>query len=236
MIIDLIKDLQRGADIRDVLPGILFTIIVVLFSLSFHEMSHAFAAYKMGDRTAKNLGRLSLNPASHLDPLGTICMMLFGFGWAKPVPINSRNFRNPRKGILVTSAAGPLSNLILSFTTLLIYEVLVAVLPTRFLSVDGAGFAGRIVFFLLLLLCYFHVLNLYLAFFNLIPVPPLDGSKILMMFLPSKVYFFVHQYEHIIRYVLLALLFTGILSKPLSYVCILVSNGMSWLIHLIPGI
>lgn len=236
MILDLISSLRDGADIRDVLPGILFTIIVVIFSLSMHEMAHAFASYKLGDPTARNLGRITLNPAKHLDPIGTISMMLFGFGWAKPVPANSRNFKKPRTGMAITAAAGPLSNLLVSFVALLLYAIIITVVPIPIQLQPDASFATKILYFLSELIYYFHILNLYLAVFNLLPIPPLDGSKILYLFLPSKVYYFIQQYEHIIYYVLLALLFTGILSTPLSLICRLISMGMIWLVQLIPGL
>lgn len=236
MIYDLLMSLRDGAELRDILPGILFTIIVVLFSLSLHEMSHGYVAYKMGDHTARNLGRLTLNPSVHLDPIGTICMLFFGFGWAKPVPINTRNFKNPRKGILLTAIAGPVSNLLLSFISLLVFALIVSFVPTpTFIEADTA-FGEKLLYFFVELLRYFHILNLYLAVFNLLPIPPLDGSKVLFMFLPAKIYFFVSRYEHIISIVLLALLYLGVLSTPISIICIYISQGMSWLISLIPGV
>lgn len=236
MILDLIDSLRQGAELRDVLPGILFTIIVVVFSLSFHEMSHAWAAHKMGDPTARNFGRISLNPARHLDPIGTISMMLFGFGWAKPVPVNSRYFKNPRKGMAITAAAGPISNIFLSFVTLLVYVLIYRFVPIPEAIIYDLPFGYKLLFFFTELMYYFHILNLYLAVFNLLPIPPLDGSKILYLFLPSKIYYFIQQYEHIIYYVLLALLFTGILSTPLGMACGALSRGMIKLILLIPGL
>lgn len=236
MILDLIESLKMGAELRDVLPGILFTIIVVVFSLSFHEMSHAFMSYKLGDPTARNFGRISLNPARHLDPIGTICMMLFGFGWAKPVPANPRYFKNPRKGMAITAAAGPVSNLILAFSALIIWILAYRFLPVPIEIADDTVFGQKLLYFFTELMYYFHILNLYLAVFNLLPIPPLDGSKIIYLFLPSKIYYFIQQYEHIIYYVLLALLFTGILSTPLSILCGLISDGMVNLILLIPGL
>lgn len=236
MIYDLLISLRNGAELRDVLPGILFTIIVVLFSLSLHEMSHGYIAYKMGDHTARNLGRLTLNPTVHLDLVGTACMLFFGFGWAKPVPVNSRNFRNPRRGILLTSIAGPVSNILLSFISLLIFALIVSFLPVpAFIDAD-TSFAGKLLYFLAMLLEYSHILNLYLAIFNMLPIPPLDGSKVLFMFLPAKIYFFVSRYEHIIGIVLLVLLYLRVLSLPIAIICEYISGGMIWLISLIPGV
>ena len=236
MIYKLLISLRNGADIREILPGILFTVIVVLFSLSLHEMCHGYAAYKMGDHTARNLGRLTLNPQKHLDPIGTVSMLLFGFGWAKPVPINTRNFRKPKAGIIITSIAGPLSNLLLSFVSLLIFALIVTFAYVPGSITDDTTFAQKLLYFFVMLLEYFHILNLYLAVFNLIPIPPLDGSKILFMLLPSRIYFRIQRYEHIISLVLFALLFTGTLSTPISRICSLLSDGMIALITLIPGI
>lgn len=236
MILNLLLQLKEGYSFRDILPGILFTIIVVVFSLSLHEMCHAYAAYKMGDHTARNLGRLTLNPKSHLDLLGTVSMMLIGFGWAKPVPINSRNFKNPRAGIIVTSISGPLSNLLLSFISLILYAYAATYLDPVERIVTGTTFVQKLVYFLVELLYYFHALNLYLAIFNLLPIPPLDGSKILLMLLPYKAYLFVTKYDHIIRIILFVLLFMGYLSTPLALICTKIDDGMIWLIQLLPGI
>ena len=236
MIYTLLRSLAAGASLQEVLPGILFTIVVVLISLSLHEMCHAYAAYKMGDPTARNLGRLTMNPSKHLDLYGTVCMMLFGFGWAKPVPVNSRHFKKPRKGIIVTSVAGPLSNLLLSFVALLVFALFGTFLPVPYAIGAGSSFTDKILYFTLLFLWYLHSLNLSLAIFNLLPIPPLDGSKVLFMLLPPKAYFFVARYERYISLALMILLFTGFLSTPLSYICDLISDGMMFIISLIPGI
>ena len=236
MIYNLITSLAEGYSLRDILPGILFTIIVVVFSLSLHESAHAFAAYKLGDHTARNMGRISLNPAKHLDPMGTICMMLFGFGWAKPVLINSRNFKNARVGMALSALAGPLSNIILSFISVLFWVLMVRFLPVPMMITEGVGFGEKLLYFLSMLLQYFHILNLYLAVFNLIPIPPLDGSKILFLFLPPKALIFIHNYEHIFRYVLIAMLIFGTASDFIGIIASLISNSMISLIMLIPGI
>lgn len=245
MIYDLVSSLLDGADIRDVLPGIVFTIIVVLFSLSLHEASHGFMASKLGDRTAKNLGRLTLDPSKHLDPVGTVCMLLFGFGWAKPVPVNSRNFKKPRRDMALTAFAGPVSNLILSFVMLLAWRIVLvfsdvamyfAITGFNSSVLEGAGTGTVIVCLLSQLLYYFHIMNLYLAVFNLIPVPPLDGSRILFLFLPDRLYFGLMKYEKYIMIAVFLLLATGALSSPLSWLCGKISDGMYMLISLIPGL
>ena len=162
--------------------------------------------------------------------------MLFGFGWAKPVPVNSRYFKNPRKGILVTSVAGPLSNLLLSFVALLIFVLISTFLPIPYYIGTSSTFIEKVLYFTLLFFWYLHSLNLSLAIFNLLPVPPLDGSKILFMLLPPRIYFSVARYERYISLALMVLLFTGFLSTPLSLICNWISNGMMFIISLIPGL
>ena len=119
----MLFSILSGGDIRDIIISLLLTIPVILISLSTHEAAHGYLAYKMGDRTAYNLGRVTLNPAKHLDPMGSLCMLVFGYGWAKPVPINARNFRNPKRGMAFTAIAGPISNLILGVIGALLYSV-----------------------------------------------------------------------------------------------------------------
>jgi Zn-dependent protease len=155
-------------------PGILFGLVV-------HEVSHGFAAYRMGDPTAKRAGRLSFNPLKHLDLLGTAALFLFRFGWAKPVPVDSRNFRDPRKGILVTSLAGPVSNLVLG----LIFGVVLGAVFSYALKTPAAFSSSwlRLLYFVLFNAVY---INFVLAIFNMLPVPPLDGSNVLWAILPRN--------------------------------------------------
>ncbi len=188
-------------------------------------------AYKLGDPTARNLGRLTLNPLKHLDPVGTLCMILFHFGWARPVPINSRYFKHSRRDMALTAAAGPLSNFIMAFLGLLLYRIFYRVL-LAFPPVSQ--FTYYLQYALLMLLSYFHSLNLSLGVFNLIPVPPLDGSRIFLTFLPAKYYFGIMQYERYIQLALLLLLWTRVLTLPLSSLVGLISRGMNGLISLIP--
>ena len=180
--------------------------LAVLITLTIHEYSHGYAAYKLGDPTAKNLGRLTLNPLAHLDPFGAVCMLLFHFGWAKPVPINARNFKNPKRDFAVTALAGPGSNLIMAiisaFLYLLSYSLLIKV---NF----GSSFALSLAQNLLNFLYIFHSVNVGIAIFNLIPVPPLDGSRILNVVLPAKIYFKIMKYERTIYFVLIGWLLLG---------------------------
>lgn len=202
----------------------LFVIPCVLIALTFHECAHGWMANKLGDPTARNLGRLTLNPLKHLDLIGTICMILFHFGWAKPVPVNSRYFKNPRRDMALTAAAGPVMNFILAFIGAFIYTLLIAVFSKY--GPSNEGFALNLCLAAVKLAYYFHILNLSLGLFNLIPVPPLDGSRILYIFLPVKLYFGIMKYERYIQIGLMLLLWTGILSTPLAAAAGWISNGM----------
>lgn len=211
----------------DTLIQFLFVIPCVLIALTFHEFAHGYMAYKLGDPTAKNFGRLTLNPLKHLDPIGTICMIFFHFGWAKPVPINSRYFKKPRRDMALTAAAGPIMNFILAFFGVLVCRILTKIFVAFPAQSD---FVYYIQYAALTLFSYFHMLNLSLGVFNLIPIPPLDGSRIFYIFLPPKWYFGVMKYEKYIQLALLVLLWTGLLSRPLSAAVSWISGGMQWLV------
>ena len=172
---------------------LLFVFIIafcVLFSLSIHEMSHGLAAYLMGDKTAKSSGRLSLNPFHHLDPIGAICLFLFGFGWAKPVPVNPWNFKNKKAGMAISALAGPLSNFIVAFLA-----QLGASLLGKMTFKSDTSFAFNVASVSYMLCMYLGSINIGLGLFNLIPIPPLDGSKVLNSLLPDKIYFGIMEYE-----------------------------------------
>lgn len=218
------------------LIGLLLRIPIVLIALSVHECAHGYIAYKMGDTTAKSFGRLTLNPIKHLDIFGTVCMFLFGFGWAKPVPINARRFDNPKKGMALTALAGPVSNVILSFLGLILYGI-AYVLAVKFPDVFfGSSFAVNFYNVLITFLMMFHTMNLSLAIFNLFPIPPLDGSRIALAVLPDKLYFGFMKYEHIIQIALMLALFSGLLDVPLNFIIGAVSSGMFKILNLFIGL
>ena len=185
-------------------PTLILSILAVAIALSIHEFSHGLIAYKLGDDTAKSMGRLTINPLKHLDPIGALTMIFFRFGWAKPVPINPRNFKKPKRDFALTAIAGPLSNIILAFFSALLFLIFLKV----YQGADG-GFAEAILYNTCLFFSIFTSLNVGLGVFNLIPVPPFDGSRILNIVLPQRLYFRVMKYERQIYWIVIAWLFGG---------------------------
>ena len=158
---------------------------ILLLALPLHEFAHAWVAYRFGDMTAKNQGRLSLNPFRHLDPLGSLMMYVAHFGWAKPVPVDPRNFRRKRLGMLLVAVAGPISNLLLAFVSMLLIGLLTKLMMTGVLTVTE-GWGSAVLLGVFDLLGMLVQINILLAVFNMLPVPPLDGSRVLSSFLPEK--------------------------------------------------
>jgi Zn-dependent protease len=181
--------------------GFIIIAIPLLYSIIFHELAHGWVAYRMGDPTARSQGRLSLNPLKHLDPMGTMMLFLFGFGWAKPVPVDFTQLRDRRMGMILVSAAGIITNMLLAFCALFLY---------RLLSLPSSGIPAQ-------LLYYFARINIILAAFNLIPLPPLDGSKILMGFASSSVRNFLFRFERYGFFIIIALLYLGVLTPVIRF-------------------
>ena len=197
----MLRSLLSGSlTMQDAVMEILAVVMIVFLVLPLHEMAHGFVAYK----------------------LGALMILFVGFGWAKPVPVNPRNFKNPKAGMAVTALAGPVSNLLAGFAAALLYNV-AAIVATN-VSLSTGAWELISIFFI-----YFISINISLAVFNLIPIPPLDGSKILFAFLPDRIVYKAYQNEQVLSIVLIVLIFTGVLTGPLSYLQNILTN---WVFHL----
>ena len=205
-------------------------VIAMLTALPFHEFAHAYIADKMGDPTARYQGRLTLNPLRHLDPLGSLCMVIFGFGWAKPVPINPYNFKNPKRGMALSALAGPVSNILFAFVALIFSKVCFYIYAVN----GNESFWGFFVFFMYQLLSVIVSLNIGLAVFNLIPIPPLDGSRLVSVILPDRIAFAIEKYEQIIMLLVLFLLWRGSLDNLIIFLGDKLLSALVWLVRLIP--
>jgi len=181
------NNIFNSGNIETILVRALIIAIPALICITFHELSHGFTAYRLGDRTAKDLGRLTFNPIKHLDPIGLIMILIFRFGWAKPVPVNMYNFKNPRGYMAITALAGPLSNLLLAMFVMFIYGLVLEAIGGT--NTRGAGAVVREIIEGTI------YINIALAVFNLMPIPPLDGSKVLFSLLREETYMKLMRYE-----------------------------------------
>ena len=193
-----LQTIWRGLD-WSYLLDIALSVLPALICITLHECAHGWAAYRLGDDTAKRMGRLTLDPLKHIDIIGLAMMVLFRFGWAKPVPVDMRKFKNPKRDMAVTAAAGPLMNVILCLAALFLYG----------LTAPGAFYRGGALYYLNEGLYLTAYLSLALALFNIIPIPPLDGSKVLYSFISGRAYMQLMRYE---RYGMIALLALIVLS------------------------
>ena len=200
------------------LQSILLSIIPILISLTLHEMAHGYTAYCLGDNTAKYNGRLTLNPFAHLDPIGTILLLFCGFGYAKPVPVDPSNFKNTKRDMAITALAGPLTNLLLAAISIFIYGLL-----------ENHTNQSNIINKMLIQMIF---INTGLALFNMIPIPPLDGSKIILAFFPNNLYNKYVNGNTVTAIILMILLFTGIITAPLSTCSNWIITKLSWLEHI----
>lgn len=205
------------------LISFLYTLPALLLSLSIHEFAHAYVAYKLGDKSQKALGRLTLDPLKHIDPIGFLCIALIGFGWGKPVLIDDRNFKNRAKGTMLVSLAGPASNLILAILFTIILKILIV---TGAISIVATSSVASILFNMFILTIQFNVV---FAVFNMLPIPPFDGSKVLHYFLPYKyknIMYTLQKYSFVILLVLVLTNLGSIIISPFI-------NGIMYLLNII---
>lgn len=215
--------LMMSGEYMQALFAVLSRCFVVFCCLPVHELAHGWVAYKLGDNTAKLQGRLTFNPLKHLNPIGTLMIFLFGIGYANPVPINANNFKKPKQGVALTALAGPVSNLLMGFISVFFCYAISSVIT----SSTGIGYAIAQFFF------YSAYVNVTLAVFNLLPIPPLDGSKILAVALPYKAYYKYMQYERYIMIALMVMLFVGVLDTPIAFLTNLMMRVVSFIPELI---
>ena len=190
------------------ISDIIYLAIGVILSMSIHEVAHGLVSYWMGDPTAKLEGRLSLNPFKHIDWAGLVCLLFFGFGWAKPVPIDSRYYKDAKTGIIWTSFAGPVANFLLSFICVFLFYALYKFAP-QFIFTAAGNFISSV-------LSYTGLISTGFGIFNLIPIPPLDGSKVAFSFLPDDKYYKFIEGAPWMNFLFIALIFTGVLNSPLG--------------------
>lgn len=201
----MLFSILRGASGIEIAILFLARLFVVFCTLPVHEYAHAFVADKLGDKTARLSGRLTLNPMAHIDILGAIMILFVGFGYAKPVPVNPRNFKNPKKGMALTALAGPFSNILMAVVFMFLSNVLSLFGSSLFVQAFYVFFS------------FAASINIGLAVFNLIPIPPLDGSRVLELLIPDKYYYKFAQYERYIVIVIFGLIVFGVLDAPLAF-------------------
>lgn len=201
----MLFSILRGASGIEIAILFLARLFVVFCTLPVHEYAHAFVADKLGDKTARLSGRLTLNPLAHIDILGAIMILFVGFGYAKPVPVNPRNFKNSKKGMALTALAGPFSNILMAVVFMFLSNVLSLFGSSLFVQAFYVFFS------------FAASINIGLAVFNLIPIPPLDGSRVLELLIPDKYYYKFAQYERYIVIVIFGLIIFGVLDAPLAF-------------------
>lgn len=228
----MLNSLMTG-DMLTILMTVVASAVIVFTALPIHEVAHGLMAYRLGDPTAKNLGRLDLNPMKHFDPVGTTLLILFGYGWARPVPVNPYYFGDAKKqknGMALTALAGPLSNILFATLCYMFYKIIVYFIPSSSFTIILAS-----------ILMIMIRINISLATFNLLPVPPLDGAKIIGIFLPMETYYkvenFYAQYQHYIMYGLMFCLWflssTPIVAIPMGIIQTAIIGIMNTLTYFI---
>lgn len=216
----MLFSILRGASGIEIAILFLARLFVVFCTLPVHEYAHAFVADKLGDKTARLSGRLTLNPMAHIDILGAIMILFVGFGYAKPVPVNPRNFKNPKKGMAFTALAGPFSNILMAVVFMFLSNVLSLFGSSLFVQAFYVFFS------------FAASINIGLAVFNLIPIPPLDGSRVLELLIPDKYYYKFAQYERYIVIVIFGLIVFGVLDAPLAFLQNHLYSALNYIVSL----
>lgn len=216
----MLFSILRGASGIEIAILFLARLFVVFCTLPVHEYAHAFVADKLGDKTARLSGRLTLNPLAHIDILGAIMILFVGFGYAKPVPVNPRNFKNPKKGMALTALAGPFSNILMAVVFMFLSNVLSLFGSSLFVQAFYVFFS------------FAASINIGLAVFNLIPIPPLDGSRVLELLIPDKYYYKFAQYERYIVIVIFGLIIFGVLDAPLAFLQNHLYSALNYIVSL----
>lgn len=203
---------------------IIYWFMVFAFSISVHESAHAYAAYRLGDSTAKDKGRITLDPLKHLDLFGTLMILISFIGWAKPVPINASNFKNKKTGMVLVSLAGPLSNLLLA----VLFSIPLSYVTLKYFPLENNPLSPTMIIYNFA--SYGFTMNIILTVFNFLPLPPLDGSKIFTAVLPSKHYFKIMQYHNVTFFILIILSYTGWLGRIITPVIDAVQSAIFYVI------
>ncbi len=227
----MLFELLQSSDIATAAVIVFSYLISFIIATPFHECAHGYMAKWLGDTTAEEQGRLTMNPIAHLDPIGTVALFFFGVGWAKPVPVNPRRARkvSMKAAMAITSAAGPISNFILALIFIFIMKIIIVLSPGSVLAL-GYHVSNLTIGYLVIALNMIAVINLRIGVFNLVmPIPPFDGSRIFLMFLPTQDYFKIMRYERYIKIIVLVLLFSNILNIPFDKISSLLYNGIDFI-------
>lgn len=219
--------LTSSSGTASIVVEIFVFLIVVLAAMPLHEYAHGWTAKMLGDTTPERSGRLTLNPIAHIDPMGAIAILLFGIGWAKPVPINPYRCTKvkPKAAMAITAIAGPLSNILFAYIAVIIEKIIYCSNYELIYELTTSGKEAAVLYLFMAAKNVAYI-NIYLAVFNLLPIPPFDGSRIFLIFLPTKLYFKVMRYERVIMGIMMLLLFLGVFSIPLALLSELVYQGL----------
>lgn len=212
-------------NLQELITILIYSVPATILTMTLHEFAHSYVSYRLGDNTPKATGRLTLNPLKHIDPLGALCLAIFHFGWAKPVQVNPQAYKNPKKEMALTALAGPLMNFLITFFAMFGMGIIA--------KMGNYSNSGIISNYLYILFYYIAILSTGLGIFNLIPFPPLDGSKVFGAILPEKIYFGYMKYERYGMLILFILLYSNLLDMPLNWLNETITNGMFSIVKII---